>query len=125
MNSRTLCAVLFSFVPGAMVSGGVGPQAWTQADDQAGTVTALVLHSETEVPLAGMPVFITSVPPPEGSQAIRIVTGKNGTAQATGLPDGMYRAVVEYNNNVSEPAIFEIRGGGPENVKIFFNPDID
>ena len=125
MNTRTLIAVLFSLVPAAFVVADKVPDTGPDVAPRLGTLYALVLHSETYVGLEGMPVYVSAVGPRVVGKPIRVLTGKEGIAEVTGLAPGEYSAWVSYNNHTSEIASFTIDESLIGKVAIHFNPDID
>ncbi len=94
-----------------------------------GSATAEVRHLVTGQPLAGMPVHVILIIPPDGApgepQVFR--TGRDGRALLSPLEDGSYEVYVEYNNQRSRSEFFVIDGTTDYHpfVTLHFNPDID
>src|ERR1043166_7995573 len=70
----------------------------TQAPVEFGTAIAQVLHSVTKQPLANMPVLVVRIlPPQDAGQQQYFITGPDGRAYLSPLPDGQYAAFVDLN----------------------------
>ena len=105
---------------------------WERAsagEGAVGSATAIVLHSVTSEPLAGVPVTVRFIVPGDGGTGGMqvFVTGRDGSALLTPLEDGTYEVYVDYNNQRSRSAFFTIDGFTDFHpvVTLRFNPDID
>lgn len=119
------------------LSSVLGAPAWDKPDPSGpagggtsfGSATAEVRHVFTGQPLAGMPVHVVRIVPPEGDAGgVRIfTTGRDGRALLSPLESGSYECYVEYNNHRSRSAFFEINADTDFHpfVTLLFNPDID
>lgn len=128
-RTTTMAAVLagaFGLTTAAAAAPVPTHAAPTQMDGGGFETNALVvqvLHSRTGKPLANMPVYIT---PLEGASfVVRVDTDANGMAVYTGLPDGLYRVSVIWNNNSAHTTAQLGSTDDVTTVTILFNPDID
>ncbi len=119
----TLAAGISGAARAPVASGTPGPPT------PFGSATAEVRHILTGRPLAGMPVHVLLVIPPEGDPGgVQVfTTGREGRAFLSPLESGTYECYVEYNNNRSRSAFFEINADTDFHpfVTLLFNPDID
>jgi hypothetical protein len=94
-----------------------------------GSATAQVVHPLTGRPVPGMPVYVVQIADPntDGAPTFVFKSGPDGSALLSPLAEGVYQTWVEYNNNMSNIAQFEIDGETDFHpyVTLFFNPDID
>lgn len=133
MRATTIAACSLLTISGGFVSAqaprqpDVGVLQDFGAQQSWGSATATVLHSVTGEPLAGMPVLVQQIIPPDAAAIMVFKTDRDGSAFLTPLFDGVYQVWVEWNNNMSNVEYFEINTAtdySPE-VFLFFNPDID
>jgi hypothetical protein len=125
MKTTSILAAILACA-GTVVTAVPMTQAFEATAQQAigqGSVRVTVLHSETGVPLGGMPVTVrrndrdpVARPP---------LTNDLGWVEITGLGEGTYAALVMYNNHISTIEYFKIVGDSRAEVVLFFNPDID
>ncbi len=131
LNFATTSAVTLAGV----LSGGPSPAPAAERTAPAvhaaalGSATAEVRHLVTGRPLAGMPVHVILIIPPDGvpGEPQVFTTGRDGRALLSPLEDGSYEVYVEYNNQRSRSEFFVIDGNIDYHpfVTLHFNPDID